>query len=253
MPGIIRKSQRQFGASVAPSGNMAVWGSLAAGAPAYSNDPAAIQALPAWLGGMQSEVIGNRSPALEDLNGLFYTLAYQLAYLLERGMAEWDSTTGTGYWPYDMCRVNGTLYQVVATATGPITSNPTTDTNNWIPYTNTLYGPTIPKAWAVWDGINESGGNSRLISVFNVSTIQKIQVGQYRVNFLNPLPTDNYVQTGSCGVENGETMSTQDQATISGAFFGELGVRNQNQSDIFTIQNGGLVQSGCVSVVWFGQ
>jgi len=81
MPAIPRHAQKIFGQSLTPSGNVAVYGSLAAGAPAYpatTDDLTTIQSA-AWLLGLNNALIGNRSPALEDLNGLFVVLSQQIA------------------------------------------------------------------------------------------------------------------------------------------------------------------------------
>lgn len=92
MAKITRKIMKIFGSSAGPS-EIAKFGSLAAAAPAYSTDPTVIQSLSNYLDGWLGAVIGANSPALEDMNALCYLYAYQLAYLMQAGVAEWDSTT----------------------------------------------------------------------------------------------------------------------------------------------------------------
>lgn len=259
MPALPRKTQLPFAGTLAPtpSGNLAVWGSLAAGSPTYSNDLVAIQALAAWGTGLVGEVIGNRSPSLEDLQSLFFLITTQLQYILQAGIPDWDPTGNSQYFQNQVARVGKVTYQV--TAVGPVgTTSPATDTNNWTPFVNQLFGPTIPKAWAVWDGIQQTAGNSRLISVFNVSTIQKVQAGQYLVNFTNAFPSANYTMTGSCGTENGQNYGPGDFGLVCGGppnLAGSPAIRSTTQNEVFAINPStlALVGPGCISAVWFGQ
>jgi hypothetical protein len=90
---IIRKLLKQFGVNGDPT-NYAEFGSQVAGSPVKTKDILTIQSLSAWLNGLQDAVVaGNHAPYLEDFNSLFYVLAYQVAYLLQDGIPEWDATT----------------------------------------------------------------------------------------------------------------------------------------------------------------
>lgn len=94
MAKITRKQMKMFGMD-AGSNQLAQFGSLAAAAPVFVNDgdPDTIQALPAWQGGWYDAVIGGNSPAIQDMNALQYVFAYQLAYLFQAGVPEWNSAT----------------------------------------------------------------------------------------------------------------------------------------------------------------
>lgn len=92
MAKITRKVAKIFGSN-AGTDEIAQFGSLAAGSPAFSTDPATIQALGNWLTGWFGGVEAGNSPAIEDMNAFCYTMAYQIAYLMQQGIAEWDSTT----------------------------------------------------------------------------------------------------------------------------------------------------------------
>lgn len=92
MAKITRKVQKIFGFS-AGTDEIAQFGSLAAAAPAFTTDPEVIQALAQYLGGWFSGVIGSNSPAIEDMNALCYLYAYQLSYLMQTGVPEWNSAT----------------------------------------------------------------------------------------------------------------------------------------------------------------
>lgn len=92
MSRIVRKLQKIFGSGAGPT-EIAQYGSLAAGTPAYSTDPEVIQSLSNYLDGWFGAVIGGNSPAIEDVNALDYLFAYQLSYLLQAGVPEWNTLT----------------------------------------------------------------------------------------------------------------------------------------------------------------
>lgn len=95
MAKVTRQTQKIFGSS-AGFQEIAQYGSLAAAAPVFTTDIATIQALSNYLGGWYDAIIGPNSPTIEDMNALHYLFAYQLAYLLQEGVAEWDA--GTTYY-----------------------------------------------------------------------------------------------------------------------------------------------------------
>lgn len=92
MAKIARKNQKVFGQN---SGFQQVsqFGSLAAAAPVYSTDPEVIQALSEYLDGWFAAVLGGNSPAIEDMNALCFLYAYQLSYIMQTGIPEWDVAT----------------------------------------------------------------------------------------------------------------------------------------------------------------
>lgn len=91
MAALPRVLQKLF-ASTAAASEIGKFGSLAAGTPETTTDPAAMQAAN-WFGGWFAAVIGNNSPAIEDWNAVCYVFAYQLAYLFEKGVPEWNAET----------------------------------------------------------------------------------------------------------------------------------------------------------------
>lgn len=254
MPAIDRKTQKIFGSSLTPTNNVAVWGSLAASAPAYSSDPALIQSS-RWLTGFNDALIGNRSPALEDLNGLMLVITQQLAYLLQSGVPQWDEDTT--YFTNQFVRSGADLYLSLSDDN---IGHAVTDTNNWIPYTTAMKGPAVCAAWVVFDGINESSpgsGNARILESYNVATVTRNTggLGRYTVNFASALPSANYVMSGSCGTENGQLYGGGDSGVVVGNVSGVTGVRSASSCRVFTIDSSTLagVQSGCVSVLFFGR
>jgi hypothetical protein len=134
MAKITRATQKLFG-SDGPSGDFGQFGSLAAGSANYTKDPATIQALSAWTTGWAAATISNNRPALEDMNSLFYLAYYQLGYLLQQGIAEWDS--GTTYYTGSFATVSGVVY--VSLQDSNLNKDPATETAYWQNYkTSTL-------------------------------------------------------------------------------------------------------------------
>ena len=111
MAKLTRFTQQVFG-STAAAGRMSEFGSLANGSPAtYSGStitPAIVQTLSNYLQGWDGAVIGGNSPALQDMNALQYLFSYQLGYLLQQGIAEYDPTTT--YYTNSFVSFNGVVY-----------------------------------------------------------------------------------------------------------------------------------------------
>lgn len=200
MPAIPRKHQKLFGSSLVPTGNVAVFGSLQAGAPAFSNDLTAIQSLAAWLSGFNGAVVGNRSPAIEDLNALCLLIVQQIAYCLQSGIPEWDASTT--YFAGNFVRVGGVIY---TSLTDDNTGNdPTSDTNNWQSYKESV-APTgsTAKAWVNFNGLDGS-----ILDSYNVSGIVRTAAGSYTITFATPMANNSYGVIGTCGPSDGGSRTT---------------------------------------------
>lgn len=128
MARIPRKAQKVFASTLTVAGNVAVYGSLAAGAPAYSADPDTIQSLSQFLGGFTAGVIGNNSPAIQDLNSLMLLVTQQIAYILQEGIPEWNA--GTTYYIGDVAKKIGGSMQY-RSLTDANLNHAVTDTNYW--------------------------------------------------------------------------------------------------------------------------
>lgn len=126
MAKLTRVLQKVFGSS-AGANQRAQFGSLAAAAPAFTTDPLVIQSLSNYLDGWFAAVVGGNSPAIEDMNSLCFLYAYQLAYLMQAGTAEWDATT-TYYKGSLANNGNGLTY---ASLTDANLGNALTDATNW--------------------------------------------------------------------------------------------------------------------------
>lgn len=94
MAKLTRIFQNLFGSSgdVAHFGQ---FGSRAVGAPFTTKDPNSIQALSAFLqnGWLDAINAANKAPFLEDMNGMFYLLFYQICYGMQEGIPEWNAAT----------------------------------------------------------------------------------------------------------------------------------------------------------------
>lgn len=100
--------QRLFG-STGSSGDFGKFGSLAAGSPEFTQDPDEIQSLTAWLQGWGNATIADYRPALEDMNSLCYLAFYQICYLLQQGIPEYDASTT--YYLNSFVQINGQIYR----------------------------------------------------------------------------------------------------------------------------------------------
>ena len=129
MSKIERKTQEIFAGDVPAEDNIAVFGSLAAGSPAFSNDPALIQN-DAYKNGWAAAIVPDDSPPLEDMNALFNLITRQLAYLFQSGIPEYD--TGATYYKGSVCtdstQTPAQIY--IALADAPA-GTPLTDDTSW--------------------------------------------------------------------------------------------------------------------------
>ncbi|MDE2019601.1 MAG: hypothetical protein KGJ13_04620, partial [Patescibacteria group bacterium] len=121
MAKINRKTAIIFG-SGASSQDIEQFGSkVQAGNPNYTTDPAVIQSLSAWTTGWSAALNGtNNSEYKQDRNAVDYVASYQIAYLLQQGIPEWDS--GTTYYTYSFVSYGGLLY--VSLADGNLNNTP---------------------------------------------------------------------------------------------------------------------------------
>lgn len=105
-----RKSQTIF-ADLCPDEQMCAFGTPNAQVspePIYSKDVEEIQTSVYENGWFPETLSGNIRPYAEDMNGLHYVHSYQLAYLLQQGIPEWNKDTP--YFQNCICRVGSDLY-----------------------------------------------------------------------------------------------------------------------------------------------
>lgn len=171
----LTRQQQQIFAGQAPSDMIAAFGTTQTGTPVYSTDLSTLQTTN-YQQGWQDAVIADKAPFLEEMNGVMYGTTYQLAYLMQQGIAEWDSATT--YYTYSRCMgSDGNIYiSSVDENTGndPTTDDGThwnidsTDINNKI--TNCIL--EAPNGVAEWSGVTPTGSlvnNQGVVSGFSAS------------------------------------------------------------------------------------
>ncbi len=112
-----RKNAKIFGETANPIGTdqdigpeIGQFGSAKAGTYNGTNDIDVIQSLPAWSNGWVDAVTPSQQfPTLPERTAVDYVQSYQNAYLLQKGVAEWDSATV--YYTTSYCQHNGALYR----------------------------------------------------------------------------------------------------------------------------------------------
>jgi hypothetical protein len=157
MAKITRKEQKVFGGNLTATNNIAQFGSLKAGSPAYSLDPDTIQSLSAYINGWAAAVVNNNAPALQDVNALDFLFSRQLAYLMQTGIAEWVATTTY----YIGSMVNDGYGETYVSIVDDNLNNVLTDTTKWRRYiTDASYLNNLSIAASV-------GGNALTLSLKN--------------------------------------------------------------------------------------
>ena len=136
MSALSRFTQFIFG-STASAGRISQFGSLKAGTPTtYSGStitPAEVQdqsgssAGSNYLQGLDGALIANNSPAVQDINAMLNMITYQLAYLMQSGIPEYDSNTV--YYTNQIVREGGTLYQSLMNSNAG--NDPATNPSDW--------------------------------------------------------------------------------------------------------------------------
>ena len=97
------------------------FGSANAGTKLNTSDVTTIQALQAWKEGWKPAVVGeNRYPAIQERNGVDKVFSYQIDYMLQQGIAEYDA--GTTYY-------KGSIIKSLDTNNKPVLYNSLVDDN----------------------------------------------------------------------------------------------------------------------------
>jgi len=127
MPKIARKTQKILGGNSSDNGQ---FGSAQAGTKILSNDPDVIQSLPAWGSGWNSATVsGLQLPTLEEMQGVQYVQTYQLAYLFQEGIPEYDA--GTTYYHYSVVK-KASSFQLYGSLVDNNVGHALTDPTKWV-------------------------------------------------------------------------------------------------------------------------
>ena len=155
MAKLVRKTQKIFGEN-SPNNEMTSFGSPTLGSPNFTRDLDAIQSVEFSNGWFPTILEGAIRPYAEDMNGMFYLFTYQLKYLFEQGIPEWD--IGTTYYTNSICKYGTELYiSLVDNNTG---NNPISTTGYWQWYAG-LNDPNALPVGTIQDYAGSTLTNSR--------------------------------------------------------------------------------------------
>ena len=186
MSKLTRVFQKVFGA-LGGTSDFGEFGSLALGSPTTSKDVTAMQSLAPFDTGLQDATIGDFIPAYQDMNTLFYILYYQMCYLLQMGIAEYDSSTV--YYINSIVQSGGVWYKsLIDNNTG---NTPSTSPSDWQCVNVFGFGANVASASSMTLG---NDGNSFKIT------------GTTSINNITIKPTGTIVQlvfTGALTVNTG--------------------------------------------------
>lgn len=177
MAKITRVLAKIFGSNANPT-EIGVFGSLAAGSPATTTSALTMQSLSNWLDGWFGAVVGENSPAIEDMNAFCYVMSYQIAYLLQTGVEEWSATT-TYYIGSVANDGTGILY---VSLTNTNLNNAVTDTVNWRPLVNSLYQVTLGSAAQIAQGLATHSTWASAISAVSTGGVIFVLPGAWTEN-----------------------------------------------------------------------
>jgi len=222
MSKLTRVFQKQFGVNAGNS-DVGIFGSLAASNPQYSKDPETIQSLNAFLTGWAAETIANNRPALEDFNAIDFLTFYQLCYLLQTGVAEWNAET-TYYIGSIVNNGTGVLYKSLANDN---LNNAVTDAAKWAelapadPFSERLFHARDEKASGTGGGAFTSGGwRTRVLNAVKTNEISGASLASNQITL--PAGTyfiQAYAQGGSCGLHVAKLKNiTDDTDEIIGQY-----------------------------------
>lgn len=186
MARLTRATQKIFAGSATNNG---VFGSLQAGSGQLSNDVETIQSLPAYEQGWNAATISSELlPPLEELQGVQYVNSYQLAYMFQEGIPEWDSATT--YYQGSVVKVyssSGTfLYSSITNDN--IGNDPTTSTSNWVQFGSLPDQTGNSGKFLTTNGSQASWGDAATTDLSNITAEAKdLIVGL-------GMPSDEYIE-----------------------------------------------------------
>lgn len=160
MSRLSRLTQTLFGSS-AGLNQITQFGSFAAGSTTYITDASGVQG-GNFLDGWFSAVLADNAPCIEDMNALFLLTFFQIAYLMQAGIPEWDSAT-TYYTGSIVSDGAGLIYCSLANAN---INHAVTDATRW-----QLIGGTILQHLGDLTYGGATGGMTRLSG--NTTTTKK--------------------------------------------------------------------------------
>lgn len=88
---LTRQTQKVFGSN-ADANQIAAFGTMKTGTPVYSTNLSTLQTQE-YTEGWAEAILNDKAPFLEEMNAVQYGLSYQIAYLLQEGIPEYDANT----------------------------------------------------------------------------------------------------------------------------------------------------------------
>lgn len=125
-----RKNHKVFGINATET-KVGQFGSTNATTKITTKDVEKIQALDAWEQGWEAGAVGNnRYPTQQERTGVDYEHSYQIGYMLQEGVPEWnkDTTFNKGS---IVKAYNGTTLQIYVSLVDENLNNPVTDITKW--------------------------------------------------------------------------------------------------------------------------
>lgn len=197
------------------------FGSRVVGPGFTTKDPSVIQALSAFVtNGWLDAINGaNKAPFLEDMNGLFYLLFYQICYGMQEGIPEWNGSTT--YFTGSIVKKTGTT-ELYGSLTDNNTGNalPSQTSNAFWNYLNPATvapgvisdfgGTTAPFGWYSCDGsvVSQAGDPGLFAAIGTNWNTGGEGAGNFR------LPNLKGRTTIGAGTGSGLTPRTVGQQTI---------------------------------------
>lgn len=139
MSRLSRVTQKIFGIN-AGFEEISQFGSLYASAPLFTTNIATIQALSNYLVGWFNAAVGDNSPAIEDMNSLFYLITTQMVYQFQSGIPEWDSSTA--YYSGSLVNYNAYIFTCTS-ANATVGATYTNNANTFTVVTTIAAGTTL--------------------------------------------------------------------------------------------------------------
>ena len=203
------------------SDNFGKVGSARAGSAVNTKVISTIQALAAWVNGLQDAVnTTKKAPYIEELNSIFYVITWNLLHVLEKGIPEWETTRI--YYTGDIVKKNATfeLYGSLGDSNsgnalpsqvddanwqylgllGDIKGKATaamqeagTDTSHAVTPSVQQRHPSAAKAWVCFDG-----SDGTIKSSYNVVSVTKTSTGHYTVEFDVDFSSVEYAAIATC-------------------------------------------------------
>jgi len=148
MTKITRATQQILGSTAAGT-DVSQFGSKSAGSPTYTKDPATIMALSQFLTGFRAVTTSN-APYIQDMNAAFLAITSQIAYLLQEGVPEYDSSTN--YFINSIVKKSGTA-DLYKSLTDNNLGNALTNGTYWQIVTTTTLGSGAPSTTPATSGL----------------------------------------------------------------------------------------------------